>query len=335
VKEGFVMKVGHKCDVRPSISQLEPQLMSQSVSQSISQSVPQLAPQLAPQLGSQRDWFWRGWRIRYTYLRSQNPHTSQPPLLFLHGFGSALDQWYENLLPLSQDRPVYALDFIGFGGSEKAAAPYGTDLWVAQVYEFWRSFIGQPVVLVGHSLGSLVSLTAAVQHPEMVTHLVMLTLPAARQELLPKWLQPIISEIENLFATPLLIHPLFYFIRRPKIIRSVLRAIYVNSEKVTDQVVQSFVRPTGDRGAAQTLVRLTKARTQNEFSLSTKELLPRVSVPILLLWGKADRVIPLPWDEQFPALNPRLKLVEIADAGHCCYDEAAAQVNAEILTWLK
>lgn len=287
-------------------------------------------------LGTQRDWVWRGWQVRYTYVRAANSAQANqsPPLLFLHGFGSALTQWQENLLPLSQDHMVYALDLVGFGASEKAAANYKVNFWVEQIYDFWRAFIGQPIVLVGHSLGALVALTAAVTYPEMVQGLVLLTLPAARQELLPKWMQTVVGEIEGIFASPLLIRPLFRLIRRPKVIRAVLRSVYVNQERVTEELVQSFLVPGFDRGAAQVLCRLTKARTQNDFSQRTKDLLSRVQVPILLIWGLNDRVIPLTWGRQLPPLNPRVKLVEIPDAGHCPYDESAESVNAEILAWL-
>lgn len=292
-------------------------------------------------LGSQRDWVWRGWQVRYTHIRStvsSNPEgyspEDQPPLLLLHGFGSALTQWHENLLPLSRSHSVYALDLIGFGASEKAAAHYNVGFWVEQVYEFWRTFIGRPIVLVGHSLGALVALTAAVTYPEMVQSLVLMTLPAARQELLTGRLQELVGEIESFFTVSLFTRLIFYGIRRPGVIRAVLRAIYVNKERVTEGLVHNFLSPGFDRGAAQALIRLTKARTRPDFARRTKELLTEVQAPVLLLWGLNDRVIPLTWGRQLPPLNPNLKLVEIPDAGHCPYDECAECVNAEILTWL-
>lgn len=287
-------------------------------------------------LGSQRDWVWRGWQVRYTHIRSSvSSHSeNQPPLLLLHGFGSALTQWHENLLPLSRSRSVYALDLVGFGASEKAAAHYNVGFWVEQVYEFWRTFMGRPIVLVGHSLGALVALTAAVTYPEMVQSLVLMTLPAARQELLTGRLQEMVGEIESFFTVSLFTRLIFYGIRRPGVIRAVLRAIYVNPERVTEALVQNFLSPGFDRGAVQALTRLTKARTRPDFARRTKELLAEVQAPVLLIWGLNDRVIPLTWGRQLPPLNPNLKLVEIPDAGHCPYDECAECVNAEILGWL-
>ena len=92
-------------------------------------------------VGNQRDWVWRGWQIRYTFMRSakQDQHTS--PLILLHGFGASIGHWRHNLEVLSQYHTVYALDMLGFGASEKAAANYNVELWVEQVYDFWQVFI--------------------------------------------------------------------------------------------------------------------------------------------------------------------------------------------------
>lgn len=288
------------------------------------------------QLGSQRDWIWRGWQIRYTHLRSlqQSDSTTTTPLMLLHGFGAALTQWRSNLIPLSQSHTVYAFDFLGFGASEKAVTAYNVSLWAEQVYEFWQQFVGIPMIFVGHSLGALVALVAAVNHPEIAKGLVLITLPSSRQELLPQWLQPIVGTIEGLFASPLIINPLFRIIRQPSFIRSVLQKIYTQKSNVTEELVTSFVLPAIDRGSAKVLVRLVKARTQVDFSPDTKFLLPQLKIPVLVLWGDQDKIIPLSWGRQLPALNPNLTLVEIPGAGHCSYDECADQVNQEILTWL-
>lgn len=286
------------------------------------------------QLGSQRDWVWRGWQIRYTYLRVREPLPESVPIVFLHGFGAALTQWRLNLEPLSQHHTVYALDFLGFGASEKGSANYKVDLWMAQVRDFCREIVGRPVVLVGHSLGALVALAIAAHDPALVQGLILLTLPASRQELLPGKLQSVVGEIESFFSSPLLLRPLFSLVRRPGVIRSVLRAVYANPEAITDELVRSFAIPAGDRGAAKVLCRLVQARTQTDFSPSTKALLQAVNLPILLLWGQKDRIIPLAWGRQLPAVNSRLKLIELPNAGHCPYDECADRVNQEILAWV-
>jgi pimeloyl-ACP methyl ester carboxylesterase len=286
------------------------------------------------QLGHQRDWVWRGWQIRYTYIRTSQADNDLP-ILFLHGFGAAMTQWRSNLVPLSQSHTVYALDLLGFGSSEKAAASYNVALWVEQVYDFWRSFIRQPVVLVGHSLGALVALTVAATHPEMVKGLALMTLPAARQELLSGKLQAIAGQLESWVAHPLLIRPVFQLFRRRSVLRSVLKLAYANAENITEELVESFALPALDRGAAGVFSRLSQARTRADFSQCTKAMLPQVQAPVLILWGEKDRVIPIAWGRELISVHADLKMVEISDAGHCLYDECAKQVNWELVAWIK
>lgn len=296
-------------------------------------------------LGEQRLWTWRGWKIRYTHLFepasfkpspshiSKSNQNKPAPLLLLHGAGSSLEQWRENLTAFAQERPVYALDLVGFGGSQKVACELNTDLWVAQVAAFWRTFLGRPMILMGHSLGALVALQSATSHPDQVERLIMLTLPAARQEL-GGAAAKIGAVVEGQFASPLLIRPLFRFIRRPNLIRSVLRKLYHDSNRVDEALVDGFVRPTQARGAARTFCYLVKSRTSDSFSPQTRDLIPVLHVPTLLLWGKRDRVIPIAWGRYVNTLSAQLTFVEVEGAGHFFYDEQALDLHDLIDRWL-
>lgn len=288
-----------------------------------------------PELGHQRFGYWRGWRIRYTYIRPTDPIAQkQMPMLLIHGFGANLEQWRSNLTAWGQQRPVYALDLLGFGHSQKAPVILGAEIWQEQVYDFWQAVIGQPVILVGHSLGALVALTAAARHTEMADRLILLTLPLARQELVSGWIDRLARGVESLFATPLLLRPLFLFVRQPGVIRRVLTRIYQKSESVDDALIELFTRPTLERGAARTLCYLVKSRTKAEFSDITADLLQQLSIPILLLWGTQDNVLPIQWANQILNSNPQIAYRAIEGAGHCLYDESPDAVDQVIRDWL-
>ncbi|HIK55697.1 MAG TPA: alpha/beta fold hydrolase [Synechococcales cyanobacterium M55_K2018_004] len=288
------------------------------------------------QVGAQRDWVWRGWQVRYSYHRpTQAIAANSCPIVLLHGFGAALTQWHRNISVLGQHHPVYAVDLLGFGASEKASADFEVKLWAEQIRDFCQQVVGQPVVLVGHSLGALVALTLAVTYPDLVRGLILVTLPAARQELLPKPLQTLVGKIESFFSAPLFIKPIFHVARRPGFIRAALKQVYAQPELVTDELVESFVTPTADRGAAKVLCRLVKERTKNIFSASAHALLRHLDMPVLMLWGQQDRVIPIAWGRELARTYKHLKLVELSPAGHCPYDECPEQVNREILNWVE
>lgn len=288
-------------------------------------------------VGSQRDWVWRGWQTRYTYFRAaqtfQEPTT---PVLLLHGFGASIGHWRHNLEVIGEHHTVYALDMLGFGASRKAAVDYKIDLWVAQVYEFWQTFIKKPMVLVGNSIGSLVCLAAAAAHPEMVQGIAMINLPdfSLEEEMIPGWLRPVVASIKSLVASPVVLKSLFYVVRRPTVLQKWAGRAYANPAAISAELLEILTLPSQDRGAAATFSALFKAMTSSDFGPRVKTILPTLDIPLLLMWGRQDRMIPPMLAAQFAALNHNIKLVEIDDAGHCPHDECPDIVNQVLLDWL-
>lgn len=294
--------------------------------------------QWVKRIGRQRHWIWRGWYIRYSFFSSQAKlKDAKPPLILLHGFGAAIEHWRKNIPTLGQDYRVYALDLLGFGGSQKAATNYSVYLWAEQIYDFWQTFIGKPVVLVGNSIGSLVCLTAAKQHPEMVAGITMLSLPdvSMRQEMIPKFFRPFVNTIEGLFTPPLFLKGLFNLIRRPQIIRPWIGIAYSDKSVITDELVKMITIPPQDRGAARAFCLLFEGVRKPEFAPSAKAVLPSLKIPILLIWGRQDRMVPFALAAQFAQLNPQITLVELDQIGHCPHDECPDQFNTILLDWLK
>ncbi len=289
-------------------------------------------------IGNQRDWVWRGWQTRYSFLRAKNQSgdRSLPPIIFIHGFGASIEHWRNNLPVIAQNRTVYALDLLGFGASRKADTDYSAALWTEQLHDFWQIFIGTPVILVGNSIGSLVCLNATATYPEMVEGLVMLSLPdvSVREDILPLWVRPVVTTLENLVASPLLIKNILKFVRRPKIIRKWAGIAYPNKAAVTDELVEILSNPAYDEGSGQTLFRLSRSIRKASFAKSVKDLLPQITVPMLLIWGLQDKMIPPDRAKAIASLNPRLKLIELPHAGHCPHDEDPKRFNSLLLEWL-
>ena len=287
-------------------------------------------------VGNQRDWVWRGWQTRYTYIRPVKDHPGQTPLILLHGFGASIGHWRHNLEILGKHNTVYALDMIGFGASEKAATNYNVELWVEQVYDFWKTFIGQPVVLVGNSIGSLISLVAAATHSDMVKGIVMISLPdpSLEQEMIPTALKPVVRGIKSIFTSRLILKPIFYFVRRPSVLRRWAGLAYAHPEAISDELIDILAGPPQDRGSARAFRALFKGTTEANFSPSVKKILPNLTIPMLLIWGKKDRFVPPKLANQFLRYNEKLELVYLEDTGHCPHDESPEQVNEEILDWI-
>ena len=287
-------------------------------------------------IGNQRDWVWRGWQIRYTYIRPAKNKHLDTPLILLHGFGASIGHWRHNFQVLGSCHTVYALDMLGFGASEKAPVNYSIELWAEQVYDFWKAFIRQPVVLIGNSNGSLISLALAAAHPDMVQGIVMMSLPDPSLELeaIPTFLRPLVMGIKNIVASPLILKPIFNLVRRPKILRLWAGIAYANPEAITDELVEILAGPPQDRGSARAFSALFKAAIGVNFSPQLQILLPKLTIPMLLIWGQKDRFVPPVLASRFTQYNEKLQLLNIEDVGHCPHDECPEQVNRAILDWI-
>lgn len=297
-------------------------------------------------IGAQRDWVWRGWQTRYTYMRSERSSTpndpqsqdSAPPLMLLHGFGASIGHWRHNLPVFSKHHTVYALDLLGFGASEKAIAPYNVTLWIEQVHDFWQTFIREPMIIVGNSIGSLVALAAASAYPEMVKGVVMLNLPDSSVLEVPKWagsamkvLSPIGNVAKGILTFPLIFNPFFRVLRSPQVLRSWMKQAYADRNSITDELVEILSSPASDRGASAALRAMVKSPKAKGYA--AKVILPAIEVPMLLFWGRKDQFVPPKLAHYCVKLNPKLELVEV-DAGHCPHDERPEEVNHTILTWI-
>jgi pimeloyl-ACP methyl ester carboxylesterase len=288
-------------------------------------------------VGNQRDWVWRGWQTRYTYQRSMTDGIDRhPPVLLLHGFGASIGHWQHNLEFLAADRTVYGLDLVGWGGSRKPNITYDINLWVDQVYDFWQTFVGQPMILVGNSIGSLVALVAAARYPQMAATLVMVSLPdlSAEQELIPRPLQPLVNGIKRVILNPPLLHTLFRVVSRPNVAKGWAKIAYANPDRVTDELIEIFLAPAREPEAAAAFVKIMQGMTSSNFSPNIRKLLPQINIPMLLLWGCEDRMIPPGTAGVLLKLNPLLELVNLEAAGHCAHDEVPEVVNDRIRTWL-
>ena len=96
-----------------------------------------------------------------------------PPLLLLHGVTS---RWQSvlNVMPvLTQRWHVYAADLRGHGRSGRVPGRYGLMEYAADVIALLRHLGGEPTILVGHSLGSMISIGVASEAPDLVRAVVL------------------------------------------------------------------------------------------------------------------------------------------------------------------
>jgi pimeloyl-ACP methyl ester carboxylesterase len=186
---------------------------------------------------------WRGHQINY---RVEGP-VEGPPVLLLHGFGASVQHWRKTW-PALEDSGcrVFVLDLLGFGASSKpnlGIGGYCLELWRDLCIDFIHEFGTRDAqfVLVGNSIGSLVSLMTAVALPDRIRGLCLIAcaggmVPFRRSELNP------ISSSLVWFMNTLLFNKitgpvLFRKFRTKENVLSVVSQAYAGSAHVVDDVL--------------------------------------------------------------------------------------------------
>ncbi|GAB2214488.1 hypothetical protein Drorol1_Dr00018839 [Drosera rotundifolia] len=103
-------------------------------------------------------------------------HESTSPIVLLHGFDSSCLEW-RYVFPLLEEVGLesWAVDILGWGFSDLARRPSCNAASKRDhLYQFWKSYIKRPMILVGPSLGSAVAIDFAVNHPEAVSKIVLI-----------------------------------------------------------------------------------------------------------------------------------------------------------------
>ena len=277
------------------------------------------------------DWRWQGHKIRYTTAGTGKP------LLLIHGFGASIGHWRKNI-PVLADAGyrVFALDLLGFGGSDKAPLQYTLELWQSQIKDFWTEHINEPTVFIGNSIGALLSLMLVTNYPEISAGGVLINCAGGLNHR-PGDLNPILGLVMGGFAklvsSPVTGRLIFNNIRRKSQIRRTLYQVYRDRNAVTDELIEMLYQPSCDEGAQQVFASVLTAPAGQ----TPDELLINLDRPLLVVWGEKDPWTPVTGARIYQDLadsNPHVRFEIVEGAGHCPHDENPAAVNAHILDWL-
>lgn len=259
------------------------------------------------------------------------------PLVLIHGFGASIGHWRKNIPVLAEaGYRVFAIDLLGFGGSDKPALDYTLDLWQQQLKDFWHAHIQEPTVFIGNSIGALLSLMVVTNEPEIATGGVLINCAGGlnhRPDELTFPLRLVMGMFTKFVSSQLTGPLLFNLIRQKPRIRRTLMQVYRDREAITEELVDLIYTPSCDPGAQKVFASVLTAPP----GPSPTELLPKVEHPLLIIWGEDDPWTPIAGAaiyQQQSETGKDVEFVSIANAGHCPHDEKPEAVNQLMLQWL-
>ncbi len=266
-----------------------------------------------------------------------------PALVLVHGFATGSGHWRRNAMVLAAAGwRVYGLDLLGFGASSQPALWLDNRLWARQLQAFLEQVVQAPAVLVGHSLGGLVALSCAVFFPDLVRAVVaaplpdptlMLPEPASPPRRRP-WLRRLRRWLVNLLCQLLPLELLVPLLAHSPLLDLGIQSAYRTAVIGDGELHRLIARPARRPGAIRALRAMSIAMALRPQAATAPALLRRLSQPLLLIWGRQDRLVPVQVAEQVRRLRPELPLELIEGSGHCPHDEHPDAFNALLLEWL-
>ena len=242
------------------------------------------------------------------------------PVLLLHGFDSSLFEFRRLVPELAKDAQVWAMDLLGFGFCDRTATPKVTPELIKQhILAFCQQVIGQPVVLVGASMGGGAAIDFALSHPDQVKQLVLID--AVGYASGPAVGKMMFSPLDKLATN---------FLRNSGVRRKISEKAYYD---------KSFVTPDASLCAAlhllmpnwqEALIAFTKSGGYNFLS----KKISQISMPTLVIWGRYDKILGYKDASRFEREIADCKLVWVEDCGHVPHLEKAKITAQHIIRFL-
>jgi pimeloyl-ACP methyl ester carboxylesterase len=242
-----------------------------------------------------------------------------PPLLFLHGLGGIWQNWLLNLPAFMRAHRVVAVDLPGFGQSEMPAGKISLP-GVAHTVDALCGELGleEPVV-VGNSMGGFVGAELAVSFPTRVSKLVLVAAAGLSTEYLLR--EPLLAGARAwAVLTARTGVRAEIAVSRPRLRRAALQVVVRYPERLSVPLAIELVRGANAPGFIPAFDALMRH--------SFRDNLERIEIPVLIVWGRNDILVPVDDAEMYEHLiGENAHSVIFEDTGHLPMLERPSRFN--------
>ena len=230
------------------------------------------------------------------------------PLVLVHGLGSSALDFVWLMPALARQHRVYALDLLGYGGSSKPDVDYSVGLQSGVLRQFVDTLRLQQIDLAGFSMGGWISLEFAAQSPDRVRRLILLD--SAGMKFTPSFDVGLLSP---------------YTMAE---VRAMEKLLTPQAERIPTFVTRDLLRVLREE---RWIIQHTVANMMTGRDVMDGKL-AGVTMPVLLVWGKQDVLIPLSVGEEMHREMPQSVLVTLEGCGHIapieCHDRVLPEMQS-------
>ena len=242
----------------------------------------------------------------------------EPTIILLHGFGASLFSWHAVMESLSHYGTVIAYDRPAFGLTERPMQwsgqnPYSPEANVALLLGLLDHFNVKNAILVGNSAGGTLSMQFALAYPQRVEALILVD-PAVYENGGPAWVRILGKTPEMQHLGPLFVRSI------QKSGLDLIRTAWHDPSKITQETWDGYTKPLKADNWDRALWNFTMA----SHDTGLLQHLQDFKLPILVLTGDDDRIVPTANSVKLAGKLPGAKLVIIPQAGHVPHEEQPA-----------
>lgn len=258
------------------------------------------------------------------HVRDEGPRDDPVPIVLLHGTSASLHTWEGWAEALRGQRRVIRFDLPGFGLTGPTAdGVYVIERYLRVLVALLARLQVRRCVLAGNSFGGQIAWEAALALPEVVERLVLVD--AAGYPM-----KPASVPIGFRLARVPVLNRVFEHVLPRAIVAASVRNVYGDPSKVGEALVDRYHELTlraGNRGALPQ--RLAQAPAGPGAARIAK-----LRLPVLILWGGRDRLIPLEDARRFHEDIAGSELVVFDELGHVPHEEDPARTVAAVKRFL-
>ncbi len=274
--------------------------------------------------GEGRFWSWREGDFFYAH---EGDADSEEPIVLLHGLyaGASSYEWRKNFKELAKTREVIALDWLGFGLSDKPKIRYSDTLYIDALGDFLRDVVQRPCTLVASSLAGAYAIEAALDFPDLVKNLVLVC-PDGVRDLTSVERSAAQDAKYAVITAPLLGVSFYNAVTCPASLRAYLGSqIYFDPSYVTEEMVEQYFTASHQYGAQYAPLSFIAG----ELGHTVTDTLPKLpQQTIRVVWGKQAKMTPVGDAKLFRHLNRRIEVTVMDKSGLLPHDEQAGEFNA-------
>jgi pimeloyl-ACP methyl ester carboxylesterase len=243
----------------------------------------------------------------------------KPPLLFLHGLGGVWQNWLMTIPAFMDTHRCVTFDLPGFGESEMPREDISIPGFAKTADEVCERLGIECPVVIGNSMGGFVGADLALSFPTRVDKLVLVSAAGLSTEYVKA--EPVLATARAWAALMTrLSAQADNLLRRPRGRRLALQAIVRYPEKLSFPLAKELSRGAGSPGFNDSFRAL--------LDYSFRDRLERIEVPVLIVWGRNDMLVPVEDAETFEHLiGENAHSVIFDDTGHLAMMERPRRFN--------